>query len=78
MAKTITCECGATILCQAFTNTCYCGKDYNHAGQLLASRSQWGYETGETADEILAETSHMDLSQAVCPEEQEENFYDNE
>ena len=31
-----------------FTNTCtYCGCDYNGSGQLLASRSHWGEETGE-------------------------------
>lgn len=31
-----------------FTNTCsMCGADYNGSGQLLASRSQWGEETGE-------------------------------
>ena len=26
-----------------------CGADYNSAAQLLAPRSQWGEETGETA-----------------------------
>lgn len=31
-----------------FTNTCdKCGADYNGSGQLLASRSQWGEESGE-------------------------------
>lgn len=31
-----------------FTNTCdSCGADYNGSGQLLASRSHWGEETGE-------------------------------
>ena len=31
-----------------FTNTCsMCGADYNGSGQLLASRSQWGEESGE-------------------------------
>jgi hypothetical protein len=51
--KLITCSCGDTVLCSGFTNTCYCGADYNWAGQRLAPRAQWGYETGETADEIL-------------------------
>lgn len=38
----------------AFTNTCdHCGADYNSSGQRLASRSQWGEETGETASDIL-------------------------
>tara|TARA_B100000212_G_scaffold102737_1_gene75806 strand:+ start:4344 stop:4802 length:459 start_codon:yes stop_codon:yes gene_type:complete len=32
----------------SFTNTCpHCGADYNGSGSLLASRSQWGEETGE-------------------------------
>jgi hypothetical protein len=35
------------------TNTCECGRDYNWGGQLLAPRSQWGEETGETAADIL-------------------------
>lgn len=28
---------------------CYCGRSYTSSGQLLAPRSQWGEETGETA-----------------------------
>ena len=43
----IACSCGAEIVCYDFTNTCDCGNDYNFAGQLLASREQWGEETGE-------------------------------
>ena len=39
--------------CSGFTNTCLCGADYNMSGQRLAPRSQWGEETGETADDIL-------------------------
>ncbi|GAH70438.1 unnamed protein product [marine sediment metagenome] len=39
--------------CEGFTNTCECGADYNSAGQLLASRSQWGEETGESLTDIL-------------------------
>lgn len=35
-----------------FTNTCKCcGADYNGSGQLLACRSQWGEETGESWSE---------------------------
>jgi len=51
--------CGHEIRCVAFTNTCsVCGADYNMSGQRLAPRSQWGEETGETAEEILRDTSH--------------------
>jgi hypothetical protein len=46
--------CGEWLVCGGFTNTCdRCGADYNMSGQWLADRSQWGEETGETADEIL-------------------------
>lgn len=37
-----------------FTNECECGADYNSAGQLLAPRSQWGEETGESLADILS------------------------
>lgn len=37
----------------SFTNTCECGADFNMEGALLADRSQWGEETGETAADIL-------------------------
>lgn len=47
------CHCGRIVECRGFTNTCDCGADYNHAGQRLAPRSQWGEETGETAADIL-------------------------
>lgn len=50
----IRCECGQELFCPNFTNTCDCGRDYNWAGQLLAPRSQWGEETGETAEQILS------------------------
>lgn len=41
--------CGVELVCDAFTNTCdHCGADYNFAGQMLAPRSQWGEETGES------------------------------
>ncbi len=37
-----------------FTNTCNnCEADYNLDGQLLAPRSQWGEETGESLADIL-------------------------
>jgi len=48
------CGCGSKMDLDGFTNTCdRCGRDYNMSGQLLAPRSQWGEETGETLDEIL-------------------------
>lgn len=40
--------CGKWMSLDKFTNTCSkCGADYNGSGQLLASRYQWGEETGE-------------------------------
>ncbi len=30
-----------------------CGADYNSSGQMLADRSQWGEETGESLADIL-------------------------
>ena len=42
------CSCGEEVELSRFTNTCYkCDTDYNSAGQQLAPREQWGYETGE-------------------------------
>jgi len=42
------CECGEEVVLHGFTNTCEnCNRDYNSAGQELAPREQWGYETGE-------------------------------
>jgi hypothetical protein len=52
-APVIRCGCGREVVCSGFTNTCDCGADYNFSGQHLAPRSQWGEETGETADDIL-------------------------
>lgn len=47
--------CGEDLECSKFTNTCpLCYKDYNFAGKLLAPRSQWGEETGESVADILA------------------------
>jgi hypothetical protein len=48
------CHCGEQLYLDCFTNTCEkCGADYNSAGQELAPRSQWGYETGESVQDIL-------------------------
>jgi hypothetical protein len=58
MTRIRRCVCGRKVTCHAFTNTCECGRDYNHAGQELAPRSQWGEETGETHSEILNSLSH--------------------
>lgn len=33
--------------------TCACGREYNSFGQLLAPRSCWGEETGETVADII-------------------------
>jgi hypothetical protein len=46
------CDCGQEMTLGRFTNTCECGRDYNSAGQMLAPRSQWGEETGETYADI--------------------------
>jgi len=43
----VKCHCGKMVDCMDFTNTCDCERDYNFNGDLLASRSQWGEETGE-------------------------------
>jgi len=48
------CECGRKVNLVGFTNTCDCGRDYNMSGELLAPRSQWGEETGESVADILA------------------------
>jgi len=50
----IRCHCGSKLVCHNFTNTCGCGRDYNMSGDLLASREQWGEETGETVADILS------------------------
>jgi hypothetical protein len=52
----IKCKCGRKLWIWAdqFTNTCErCGRDYDGQGDLLAPRSQWGEETGETYTEIM-------------------------
>lgn len=51
--RRVTC-CGEAVICDRYTNTCHqCGADYNMSGHQLAPRSQWGLETGETANDIL-------------------------
>jgi hypothetical protein len=46
--------CNEEIVCYDFTNTCSkCGRDYNFAGQSLAPRSEWGWDTGEHPDDIV-------------------------
>lgn len=47
------CSCGAVVSLDGFTNACDCGRDYNSCGSLLAPRSQWGEETGESLADIL-------------------------
>lgn len=47
------CCCGREVELTGFTNTCDCGRDYNSGGTLLASREQWGEETGEHPADIL-------------------------
>jgi len=54
MRKVGKCDCGREVLLYGFTNTCDCGRDYNMSGQLLAPRSQWGEETGESVSDILS------------------------
>ncbi len=54
------CECGHVVELLQFTNTCgKCGRDYNMSGQRLASRSQWGEETGESVGDILSVGHHV-------------------
>ena len=43
----VKCACRREVQCDAFTNTCDCGREYNWSGQELAPREQWGEETGE-------------------------------
>jgi len=52
-APVVKCDCGKEVVCEHFTNTCECGADYNRSGQMLASREQWGEETGEHLGDIL-------------------------
>lgn len=47
--KTCECKnCGKTVeLYNGWANECECGTEYNGFGQMLTSRNEWGYETGE-------------------------------
>lgn len=47
------CDCGWNVTLEFFTNSCQCGRDYDRSGSILAPRSQWGEETGESMFEIL-------------------------
>jgi hypothetical protein len=49
----MTCDCGNELFFRPGGDcTCAkCGDSYNSAGQKLAPRSQWGEETGETAED---------------------------
>lgn len=58
--KVIKCQCGATVVCEHFTNTCECGRDYNSNGDLLVARHLWGEETGEHPADIANLTGNED------------------
>lgn len=49
------CDCGYQFeLHSSWANDCdKCGREYNGSGQLLASRSQWGEETGECQGDFV-------------------------
>lgn len=53
-ATIINCDCGNQLEKErpgADLDCDKCGRSYNSSGQLLADRSQWGEETGETASD---------------------------
>ena len=58
------CECGHKVELREFTNTCVCGRDYSMDGSLLAPRSQWGEETGESVGDILSIGHHQEVNDA--------------
>lgn len=60
----IRCSCGCELLLDSgWSNECHCGREYNGGGQLLAPRSQWGEETGESmADMELNQEGALDES----------------
>jgi hypothetical protein len=47
------CCCGQEVELEGFINTCECGIDYNWAGQRLSPREQWGWDTGESYEDIV-------------------------
>jgi hypothetical protein len=51
----VRCVCGAEVeLASTWANSCeVCDREYNGSGQLLAPRSQWGEETGETSADFI-------------------------
>lgn len=47
------CVCGSVVsLHSSWANTCCCGREYNGSGQLLADRSFWSEETGESVADM--------------------------
>ena len=53
---TIRCDrCNKQVeIADSWLNTCeHCGADYDGSGNMLAPRSQWGEETGESLADIL-------------------------
>lgn len=46
-------RCDREVILDGFTNTCDCGADYSMSGQILAPRSQWAEEAGESLSDIL-------------------------
>jgi hypothetical protein len=59
----IRCVCGSpVVLYDAWLETCpSCQRDYNGAGQLLAPRSQWGEETGESLADMFTSYDPEDI-----------------
>lgn len=62
MRMEVACDCGRRLVCDSFTNTCECGADFNMSGDRLASRSQWGEETGESASDLLVSDDALSSS----------------
>lgn len=62
--RIIECDCGAHVaLYMSLANPCdECSREYNASGQLLASRAQWGWDTGESESEIMQGNLPMDGS----------------
>ena len=55
----IRCVCRRTLELQGDT-LCYCGREYNSAGQELAPHDQWGEETGETYADLCVNADRED------------------
>lgn len=59
----LTCDCGAFLPWPGFGRdyTCdKCHREYNSGGSLLAPRSQWGEETGETSADYFQGLANPD------------------